>query len=79
MGVSCRCPRTGGLGQGQHLFLRRFLRSRTPSKTFAKVFSGPGFHQIIILGFALKYFSAEKFLGPASVPSHLRLRIQVPL
>jgi len=23
-----RCPHTGGLGQGQHLFLRRFLRSK---------------------------------------------------
>ena len=28
MGVPCRCPRTGGLGQGQYLFLRRFLRSK---------------------------------------------------
>ena len=28
MGVPYRCPRTGGLGQGQHLFLRRFLRSK---------------------------------------------------
>ena len=28
MGVPCCCPRTGGLGQGQHLFLRRFLRSK---------------------------------------------------
>ena len=28
-GVSLRCPRTGGLGQGQHLFfLRRILRSK---------------------------------------------------
>jgi len=28
MGVSYRCPRMGGLGQGQYLFLRRFLRSK---------------------------------------------------
>ena len=28
MGVPSRCPRTGGLGQGQHLFLRRFLQSK---------------------------------------------------
>jgi len=27
MGVPCRCPRTGGLGQRQHLFLRRFSQS----------------------------------------------------
>jgi len=29
MGVPCRCPRTGGLGQGQHLFLRRFCEAKT--------------------------------------------------
>ena len=27
-GVPMSCPRTGGLGQGQHLFLRRFLQSK---------------------------------------------------
>ena len=28
MGAPRRCPRTGGLGQGQHLFWRRILRSK---------------------------------------------------
>ena len=28
MGVPYRCPRTGGLGQGQHLFWRRILQGK---------------------------------------------------
>ena len=36
MGVRCRCPRTGGLGQGQHLFLRRFLQSKKRNSAAAK-------------------------------------------
>jgi len=36
MGVPCRCPRTGGLGQGQHLFLWRFSRSEKRNSAAAE-------------------------------------------
>jgi len=36
MGVPCRCPRTGGLGQGQYLFLRCFLRSKKRNSAAAE-------------------------------------------
>ena len=40
MGAPRRCPRTGGLGQRQHLFLRRFLRSKKRNSTAAKARAG---------------------------------------
>ena len=36
MGVLCCCPRTGGLGQGQYLFLWRFLRSKKRNSAAGK-------------------------------------------
>jgi len=43
MGVPCHCPRTGGLGQGQHLFLRRFLRSKKRNSVAAESEGGQKF------------------------------------
>ena len=42
MGVPRRCPRTGGMGQGQHL-LRRFLRSKKRNSAAAKARAGREF------------------------------------
>src|SRR3989344_2338384 len=36
MGVPCRCPRTGGLGQGQHLFWRRISQSEIRNSAAAE-------------------------------------------
>src|SRR3990167_4121849 len=36
MGVSCRCPRTGGLGQGQHLLWRRISQSEIRNSAAAE-------------------------------------------
>src|SRR3989338_7749581 len=36
MGVPCRCPRTGGLGQGQHLLWRRISQSEIRNSAAAE-------------------------------------------
>jgi len=43
MGAPRRCPRTGGLGQGQHLFWRRILRSKIRNPVAAESEGGQKF------------------------------------
>ena len=73
-GVPCRCPRTGGLGQGQHLLLRCFLRSKKRNSAVAEK-RGRGGNSFSPHPFFFPPRPSEVFQNSASGFSRKKVRI----